>query len=139
MDTIAVRDDPTLEDIAFLEDRIYDFNVAATGFSDGRYLACFLRNDKGVMYAGICGHTWGGTCEIKLLWMDEAYRRRGLGSRLLRAAEEEARRRGCTQMLLSTHSFQAPLFYRSHGFRELVRIDDYPRGHASIILMKSLT
>ena len=31
--------EPTAEDVRLLDDRIYEFNVQATGISDGKYLA----------------------------------------------------------------------------------------------------
>jgi hypothetical protein len=45
----------------------------------------------------------------------EALRRQGLGSRVLKAAEEEGARRRCTRAILSTLSFQAPGFYQRQG------------------------
>jgi GNAT superfamily N-acetyltransferase len=138
MPAIAITEEPDQRDIAKLDEHIYEFNVAATGISDGRYLASFLKNDDGEIYAGISGHTWGETCEIKLLWIAEAHRRCGLGSQLLSAAEAEAIRRGCKQIMLSTHSFQAPAFYAARGYREFGRVANYPRGHASIYLVKPL-
>jgi ribosomal protein S18 acetylase RimI-like enzyme len=61
-----------------------------------------------------------------------------MGSRLLAAAEAEIRRRGCDQVVLSTHSFQAPGFYAQFGYQECGRTPGYPRGHAEIHLLKQL-
>lgn len=44
--------------------------------------------------AGLYGWTWAGCCEVNKLWVHERWRRRGLGTRLMRAAEAEARALG---------------------------------------------
>jgi GNAT superfamily N-acetyltransferase len=75
---------------------------------------------------------------VKSLWVAKERRGSGLGSLLLTSAEQEAARRGCRQVLLTTHSFQAPAFYRRHGYREVVRVDDCPVGHAYILMAKAL-
>ena len=62
----------------------------------------------------------------------------GLGTRVLAAAEEEVRRRGCEQVALSTHTFQAPRFYARRGYVECGRTPAYPRGHDQIHLVKRL-
>ena len=61
-----------------------------------------------------------------------------LGTRLLEAAEEEARRRGCRQIVLMTFSFQAPAFYERRGFEAIATIDDHPRGHRNLLMHKRL-
>lgn len=135
---LTFEPDPTPDQIAFLEDRLYEFNVAATGISDGRSLAIFARADDGQVLAGLNGHTWGGCCEIRQVWVDESVRRRGLGTALLEAAEGEARRRGCRQILLTTHSFQAPDFYRRLGFEQIAAAQDYPQGYLHLLFRKDL-
>ena len=137
-DEIRIVDEVRPSDLEELDEAIYRFNSAATGFRDGRSLAAFLRDADGALRAGVAGHTWGGCCEIRFLFVRETERRRGLGSALLHAAEREAVARGCTQLVLSTHSFQAPDFYRRHGYVEAGRYEGYPSGHAQIFLRKSL-
>jgi N-acetylglutamate synthase-like GNAT family acetyltransferase len=121
------------------DDLIYEFNVAATGISDGRVFAFTTRGEENRLLACALGHTWGGTCELKTLWVEEALRHRGLGRALVLRVIDVAETRGCTQLLLSTHSFQAPDFYARLGFRELLRLNDYPRGHASVFMLRALT
>jgi len=123
---------------AFLAGRIYEFNANATGYFDGRLLAGCVRNDAGEVIAGFNGHTWGGCCELAYVWVDERHRGQGLGTRLVRAAEAEALARGCTQVVLATHDFQAPGFYERLGYERKYAIEDRPRGHANIIYVKGL-
>ena len=103
------HEDPSLADIGYLEDRLYELNKAATGIADGRSLGVFLRDAAQDIVAAAAGHTWGETCELRQVWVAEPLRRQGIGRRLL--AEAEAVCHGCRQLLLATHSFQAPEFY----------------------------
>ncbi|HUL02799.1 MAG TPA: GNAT family N-acetyltransferase [Gemmatimonadales bacterium] len=134
----VIETDPAPEHIQYLEDRLYEFNSRVTRITDGAGLAIFVRDDRERIVAGICGNTWGGCCEIRQFWVDESYRGRGLGTKLLGAAELEARRRGCQQVFLATFTFQAPAFYAKRGFETLATLDDYPRGYQNFLLRKRL-
>lgn len=124
---------------AFLTDRIYEFNANATGFFDGEEFAGAIRNDAGDIIAGASGHTWGRCCHVANLWVHASVRHQGIGRQLVRAIETHARARHCAQIVLSSHTFQAPDFYRKLGFTEQARIQGYPGGHADIHFIKNLT
>jgi GNAT superfamily N-acetyltransferase len=130
--------EPTPDLIQYLEDRIYEFNSSATGITDGEWLAIVMRDEKDRIAAGICGNTWGGCLEIRQLWVDEARRKQRLRRRLLEATEQEARRRGCRQILLMTFTFQAPAFCAKHGFEVVAVVDNHPRRHKNLLLLKRL-
>ena len=123
---------------AFLEDRIYEFNAAATGCRDAEEYAAAIRDGDGRIMAAVSGFTWGRCCQIDKLWVAQSARRQGLGSLLVRAVEEHARGKGCSQVILSSHTFQAPDFYRRLGYVEQARIAGYPMGHADIHFRKLL-
>jgi GNAT superfamily N-acetyltransferase len=135
---IEISDVRFPDDEAALRDALLEFNYHATGYRDGRSLSCFLRDDDGTLLAGIDGFTWGGYARIDYLWVSESYRGTGLGSRLLAAAEVEARARGCATVVLDTHSFQAPEFYRRRHYVEVGVTKDTPRGHTQVLFQKAL-
>ena len=62
----------------------------------------------------------------------------GIGTEILLHFEEEGRRRGCTAAFLYTISFQAPDFYKKHGWEEFGRIDCKPEGTSRIFMKKFL-
>lgn len=135
---IVVADRVAREDAAFIEEQINEFNYDATGYRDGRELAAIVRDDEGAIVAGLTGFTWGGCCKVMFLWVAEPYRRAGLGSALVAAAEDEARSRGCKLLFLETHDFQAPRFYERLGFEAVGRFDDYPLGYGQTSFRKRL-
>ncbi len=133
------EDEPRPEDVALLADRLYRYNAAVTGCDDGRWLAIFVRDEAGGVVGGLHGWTWGRTGFVGTLWVREDLRGQGLGARLLAEAEREAARRGCREMQLDTHSYQAPGFYRRLGYAEIGQLPGWPAGtHTRIFFRKTL-
>jgi len=135
---IEISDETSPADEVALRDALFEFNCQTTGYRDVRSLSCFLRHDDGTLIAGIDGFTWGGYARIEYLWVSGPFRETGLGSRLLEAAENEARARGCTTVVLDTHSFQAPEFYRRRHYIEVGLTRETPRGHTQVLFQKPL-
>jgi GNAT superfamily N-acetyltransferase len=136
---VELCDDRECQELeGFLVERIYEFNARATGYFDGRLIGGRLRNEAGEVIAAFNGHTWGGCCVVAHLWVHESQRGRGLGRALLQAAEAEAARRGCEQVVLSTHSFQAPAFYERLGYERHAVIRGDPKGHANVFYVKRI-
>jgi GNAT superfamily N-acetyltransferase len=135
---IVIADAPDDGLAARLDAEISAFNFDATGIRDARDFAAAVHDAQGELVAGVQGWTWGSTGWVERLWVRQDARHRGLGTRLLSAVESEARSRGCRQLALSTHSFQAPDFYRRHGFEVVGEVPDYPLGHASLLLRRRL-
>lgn len=134
----VIGSDTTPAELLFVEDRIYAHGVAATGVDGGAWLAIRLHDHDARLVAALFGSTWGGCFEIRQFWVDESLRGRGVGSAMLRTAEDEAGRRGCWHSLLMTFDFQALAFYRNRGFDVLAVVHDYPPGHANHLLRKLL-
>src|SRR5262245_58158937 len=67
-----------------------------------RQLFASLSNTAGDVCGGILSYTHGVWLDIEFVWVAEPIRRRGHGTRLLAAVEEEARIRGCRRAYLDT-------------------------------------
>jgi GNAT superfamily N-acetyltransferase len=136
--SLHIEVEPTPQDIRFLEDRLYDYNVERTGLVDGKWLSIFVRDDKGEIVAGLHGWTWGGCGRVQDLWVRHDLRRHGHGTRMLEAAEREAVARGCDRLFLDTFSFQAPLFYQKLGYEIIGSLDGFMPPHQLYHLRKKL-
>jgi GNAT superfamily N-acetyltransferase len=104
-----------------------------------RDLDFVLRGPAGVVLGGLLGATNAGWLFIKALWVVESSRGRGHGSRLLAAAEDEARRRECVGVYLDTYSFQARPFYERAGYHVIGEVPDHPPGGTKYYLAKRLS
>ncbi|WP_418956906.1 GNAT family N-acetyltransferase [Streptomyces tritici] len=116
----------------------YNFPATGTTPEDQGELSVKVLDDSGELIGGLTAWTWAGLLGIDMLWVREDSRRDGWGSRLLRAAEAEARRRGCDRACVSSFTFQAPDFYRRHGYVETGRTLGIPGGAEDVHLFKPL-
>jgi len=122
-----------------LSDELSKYNAAATpGVAPEEELTVRIEDD-GELLAGLSGWTWGQAAGIGLTWVHAEHRRSGLGSALLAAFEEEARRRGCTHVFVTSFTFQAPDFYQRHGYEETFRWESVPTpGRDDVHMLKHL-
>jgi N-acetylglutamate synthase-like GNAT family acetyltransferase len=130
---IRARHDFTGDEIDALEDRLAEFNQTRMDRGDAARIG-FAAESDGELVGAVAGYTWGGICELRQVWVHEAYRGRGLGRSLMTQAIAEARGRGCARVFLATHSFQAPDFYRRLGFAAVAEVIDKPIGHKEIVM-----
>lgn len=116
------------------------YNTAASGVDDQREFTVRVEDADGQLLAGLSGWTWGTCAGVAMVWVREDHRRGGLGRKLLAAAEQVARERGCTRLTVSSFTFQAPAFYERYGFVETGRTEGLPvEGHADVHFVKLLT
>jgi ribosomal protein S18 acetylase RimI-like enzyme len=135
---IEARHDLSADEIDAIENHIYDHNSRATGRRDAHGLGFFIRNEQGQVIGAVAGFTWSGACELKQMWVHEAYRGRGHARALLDAFTTEAGNRGVRRIWVVSYDFQAPGMYESAGFKRMAEFQGWPEGHTNVVLCKTL-
>jgi GNAT superfamily N-acetyltransferase len=101
-------------------------------------LNLILKDRSGNPIGGLSGNTYWGWLEIVYLVIPEELRGKGIGATLLKTAEAEAAKRGCTSCFLTTFDFQGRGFYESHGYVVAGRLEDYPPGSVYYWMRKDI-
>jgi GNAT superfamily N-acetyltransferase len=135
--TLTDCPEPQLEDV--IESGLADYNALQAHRRDWCPLAVAVHDPaSGALVGGLVGRTSLGLFFLDLFYLPETLRGQGIGSRVLKMAEDEAIRRGCRAATLVTVNFQAPAFYARHGWEEFGRIPSAP-GIERIFFRKILT
>ena len=129
---------PTEKEIKYVRDSLIQFNSEVVGADTHRPLNIVEYDENGNIIGGILGGTYWGWLHVDILWIQENHRKNGIGSKLLREAEAEAAKRGCHHVHLETMSWQAPEFYKKHGYEVIGILPDIPSGNQKYLLMKTL-
>jgi GNAT superfamily N-acetyltransferase len=136
---LTVTDQPDDDAETVIEGGLDRYNEIQAGRSDARPLAVLINDPvTNAVVGGLLGRTTLGLFFVDLIFVPDALRGRGVGSRVLEAAEREAIRRNCTAVALYTISFQAPAFYARQGYRELGRIECDAPGYTRFCMTKRL-
>ena len=131
---MTVPDQPDPADRAAILAGLAAFNasIAAPGSAS---LAILIKQDCATV-GGLWGTSLYDWLAIELLFVPENLRGQGIGSRLVRQAEEIAKTRNCIGVWLDTFSFQGPGFYEKIGYCLAGQIGDHPVGGARYFLSK---
>jgi GNAT superfamily N-acetyltransferase len=135
----VLTDAPNAENESVIRDGLSAYNFEKAGYRDQRPLAILVSDPKsGDVVGGLLGGTSFGLLRIDRFFLPESLRKQGLGTRIINAAEEEGRRRGCTRALLTTLSFQAPGFYKRQGWEVLAELEGEPPAASRFLMTKKL-
>ena len=137
-DDVKIDDEVMPSDEALVVRGLLAFNVDRLGPADEQPVKFVARDSTGVVVGGILGHTRWRWLYVAKLWVDERARGHGLGTRLMAAAEDLARSRGCTDVSLDTFDYQARPFYEKLGYELFGTLEGYPPGSRQYYLRKRL-
>ena len=135
---IAVTAEPDAETRAIIENGLDAYNESQIGPDPTRSFWVTCRDGDGRIVGGARCLTMWQWLLVDWLWVAEKHRGAGLGSALLRRAEQAGRADGCMKAMLNTFSFQAPDFYRRHGYRVFGELADMPPGQCRYWMSKPL-
>lgn len=118
-----------------VDDRLGEFinkEFSAYGEQNGVVLNydefCFAAEEDGNILGVITGRAYYNEVHIGDLIVASSLRKGGIGSKLVRAVEDNYRGKGYDKITLTTFGFQAPEFYKKLGYEvEFVREDKDPK------------
>jgi ribosomal protein S18 acetylase RimI-like enzyme len=90
------------------------------------------------LVGGLIGKVFWNWLYADLVWVEEEFRGRGIGTRVMRTAEEHALNMKLTGIYLWTETWQAPGFYTKLGYTQFVEFKNFPPGHNRLGFFKYL-
>jgi GNAT superfamily N-acetyltransferase len=134
---VVVDYDPTQADNAVISEGIVASNARIVGERDKAF-SIFLKHDSGQVFGGIQAFLDTESIYIDVLWIEEKLQKKGYGTKLLDAVEQEAIKNGCAYITVDTWDFQAEGFYLKNGYERIGEVKNYWLGHSKISLRKKI-
>lgn len=129
-------------DAEYICDKLVEYNlsqVPKTQEIEFKYINKKLVDENNNIVAGCLAkiYCWN-VIYIDILWVDEKYRKCGLGKGLLTEIEKIALEENCSLIHLDTFDFQAKDFYIKQGYEIFGVLEDCPENHCRYYLKKKL-
>ena len=129
----------TKEEAAYIGEKINEIVPRETD-ADEEEFVLKIENENGEIIGGCIAEAYEyhwSRMFLNTLWVEERWRRHGLGSVLLREVERIAREKGCRVVTLGTASYMARPFYEKHGYTVFTTLKK-ANGFISYSLVKYL-
>jgi ribosomal protein S18 acetylase RimI-like enzyme len=118
--------------------RYNEDHVSNEGRERAHFAALVQEPGTGAVLGGIMARAWRNMLSVELVALPPELRGTGLGTRLMRMVEDEARRRDCRNAWLQTSDWQARGFYEKLGYQVFGQLEDYPVGHTRYFMTRRL-
>ena len=114
---ITISKEPATPDVTeCLTQRIGNHSLQKLGIAGKGDSVAFVAKDGDTFAGGITVEVFYGLLHIKLLFVEDVYRKYGIGKKLMEEALNFGREMKCRQAFVETLSFQALGFYQKLGF-----------------------
>lgn len=118
----------TQGEIGFTANKLLEHSRNATGLNVDYQPFGLLAYKNETLIASAIGKIFLSWLHLDLVWVEENYRKQGLGKKLLLEAVHKAKALGLQGIEVWTQSWQAPDFYKKIGFEEFAVMDDFIPG-----------
>ena len=107
MAATRIEFEPFIDEVSrqFIVNGVDYYNIGVTSSPDYFPVNFILRGEHGDVLGGVLGQIWGHWLQVTYLWVAQAARGAGHGTRLIENAEAYARSRGAVGATVETHSF----------------------------------
>ncbi len=132
----------------FIEKKLFEFNQNQSQSvincdclktDKTTFIEVYAENEQQLLIGGLIAFIdWGRWLQIDTIWIEENYRKQGLGRYLVEFAEEKAKKQGIKRAKLCTFDFQALPFYQKLNYTIYGELEDFPEGHTLYYLKKIL-
>ena len=129
----------TKEEASYIGEKINEIVPRETD-ADEEEFVLKIENEDGEIIGGCIAEAYEyhwSRMFLNTLWVEERWRRHGLGSVLLREVERIAKEKGCRVVTLGTASYMARPFYEKHGYTVFTTLE-MANGFISYSLVKYL-
>ena len=134
-----IIEDPGEEVVALVKKGLREYDIQSKHgkeIDNGSVFLSLQKEDKDIA-TSLC-HYRGDWLVIHALWINEDYRSKGLGKKLLEAIEAIARDKSLKGLIVMVTELQNPEFYLHEGFEEFGRLDGYAGDYARLYLKKEV-
>ena len=125
---ISVNGEPAVEDKKVMRDGMLAYHASHGHPRVEKPYSVVLKNQNGKTVGMVIVTFRWSAMYINTLWVEELLRHRGLGTKLMKAVEKEAIKRGCYMAFTDTTSYQAPKFYEKLGYICFAKLNNYPKS-----------
>lgn len=113
---ILQEENPDPNDVQVLGDGIIAYAKQKKGMTAINVFAFFIRDENDQIVGGCKGDILYGCMFVSDLWVSEGLRNKGYGSKLMDAAEQYGKGKGCLFAAVNTMDWEALGFYKKLGF-----------------------
>lgn len=139
MKKITIRQQSLNED---LKKRVYEgfsrHAIAETGFDEKFEPVAFVAMGAEAFAGAVVIEYFWGALHVKYVYVEDAYRGQGIGTRLIQYAFDYGKEKKCSFAFVETMSFQAMGFYQKMGFELEFTRPGYSHGTSFHYLRKDL-